>query len=123
MPKLVVLAQLDEAHGLGVVEQGLEEVGEPLVERGGALHFVEHLELRWQLRLDRELVEQSAGERVQRADGRQIEIGERGRAPVGRWHRRRSAAACSERADAVAQLGRGLLGERDGGDASRPAHR
>ncbi len=43
--EVVVLAQLDEAHRLGIVEQCLEEVGETFVERGGALHFVEHAEL------------------------------------------------------------------------------
>ena len=42
----VVLTQLDQAHRGRVVEQHLQEVGEALVELGGALHLVEHVEAR-----------------------------------------------------------------------------
>ena len=101
----------DRPNRRRVVEQHLEEVGEALVERRRALHFVEHTELRRQLGLHRELTEQTARERVQRADGGLVEIGQRGGRGVVRGR-------CFQRAaDLVAQLGGGLLGERDCGDA------
>ena len=117
--EVVVLAQLDQAHRRRIVEQGLEEVGEAFVERRRALHLVENTELRWQLCLHGELVEQAAGERVQRADGGQIELGESG-CGERRVASCRGGSTLQRAADLVAQIGGGLLGE---GDRRDPADR
>ena len=43
----VVLTQVHEPNGLGVVEESLEEVGEPFMKCRRALDFIEHTELWW----------------------------------------------------------------------------
>ncbi len=94
------------ARRLGVVEQRVEQVVPLLLEGEPALEFVEHGEPRWQPGLDREVEQDAAGERVQRADRCMIESGER-RVGFG-------ARVCFEAlACAAAQLGGGLLGEGD----------
>ena len=119
-PEAVVLAQLDEAHRRGVVEQGDEEVVEALAERDGALHLVEHVEARRQRGLHRELRQQPAGEGVQRAHGCVVEVGERGVGQVGCGVISRvdglRPPGDELGAQPVAQLGGRLLGERDRGD-------
>ena len=62
---------------VGHVEQAIEEILPPLAERKVALELVEHGEPGRQVGLDRELVEQPAGERMQRADRGVVEIVER----------------------------------------------
>ena len=95
---------------VGVVEQLVEEVLPALVERQLALQLVEHGEPGRQAGLDRELEQDAPGEGVQRADRGVVEGVERGLA------QRRRPALGEPLAEAVAQLGGGLLGERDGGD-------
>ena len=114
-PETVVLAEVDKADGLGVVQQRLQEVGEALLERRGALHFVEHAELGRQLRLDRELIEQSACKRMKCADWRLIEVVER-EGCVSAVGPTRSCFQCAS--NLVAQLGGSLLGEGDGRDTN-----
>ena len=116
------LPPLDELHELGrpqprrdlavgVVEQLVEQVLPALVERELALQLVEHGEARRQAGLDGELEQDAAGERVQRADRGVVEAVEGGLTRVGS-----PGGSASTLAQAVAQLGGGLLGERDGGD-------
>ena len=76
---------------LGIVEELVEEVLPPLVERELALELVEHGEARRQAGLDRELEQQAPGEGVQRADRGVVER-RRGRP------RRRPSAAPARRA-------------------------
>ena len=119
----VELAQLHElaaavdraGRRIGIVEQPVEQVVPPLVEREVALELVEHGEAGREPGLDRELVQQPPGERVQRADRSVIEIVEGGgqdAAGVGAPRPQRR----SGRGAGVAQVGGGLLGERDRGD-------
>ena len=110
--------QLDELGGgqagrwlaVGVVEQLVEEVLPAFVEGQLALQLVEDVEPRGQPGLDGELEQDAPGEGVQRADRRLVERLEGAGAPSRR--RRRAELG----ADAVAQLGGRLLGERDRGD-------
>ena len=117
-PERAPAQQLDQLGGrqagyglvIGVVEQFVEQVLPALVEGQLALQLVEHVEARRQAGLDRELEQDAPGEGVQRADRRMVEVVERGLA------QRRAAGLVELGADAVAQLGSGLLGEGDGGD-------
>ena len=124
-----------------VGEQPVDEAAPPVVEGDGRRHLVEHLDAWRQPRLDGVLDQQPLGEAVERADGGAVELaqcldaaGGDGRAGAGR------AVAGPEvelalagvapgvagagalelvveaPAHTVAQLGRGLLGERDGRD-------
>jgi hypothetical protein len=109
-----------EEEEQGALEGGVGE--EVVAERAPApveLHLradlVEHLDARRQSGLDRVLGEQALGEAVEGADGRAVELVERGAAPgahvVG--GRGVDGAGLERPADAVAQLRAGLLGERD----------
>ena len=81
-----------------------------LLECQSALELVEDGESRRQAGIDREVEQHPAGKRVQRADRRMIESVER-RAGFG------ARIVFEAAAGSAAQLGGGLLGERDGGDA------
>ncbi len=100
-----------------VGEQLVEEAAPPVVERDRRRDLVEDLDPRGQAGLDRVLAEDPLGEAVERPDRGPVEVVERGPAA------RRPAGVAAVRelgrqrpADPVAQLGRGLLGERDRGD-------
>ena len=117
-PEPVELAEFDErttavdqpAGRLGIVEQMVEQVVPLLLEGEAALEFVEHREAGRQPGLDREVEQQPAGERVQRAD--------RVRGRAGRGQRSPAGVDCDAEvgADPGAELGGRLLGERDRGD-------
>ena len=110
-PPLTQLHQLGGAEPrsdltAGVVEELVEQILPALVERQLALQLVEHGETRRQSGFDRELEEQAPGEGVQCADRGVVErLG--GGLPTG-------SDECG--AKAVAEVGRRLLGECDGGD-------
>ena len=77
-------AALDQPAGwLRVVEQAVEQVVPLLLERKAALEFVEHREAGRQPRLDGEVEQQPAGERVQCSDRCVIEAVEGGSRPLG----------------------------------------
>ena len=109
----------------GVVEQLVDEAGPALLERELRRDVVEHLDARREPGLDRVLGEEPLRERVQGGHRGAVELLERAaaaRAPR-RPCRRRAARSLERAADAVAQLGRGLLGERDRGDLAHRARR
>ncbi len=98
----------DPARRVGVVEDAIEQRLPALLEREMALELVEHGEARREPGCDREVVEEAASEGVERADRGVVEAcGVVGEARVD-----------ERRSHAVAQFGRRLLGERDGGDRS-----
>ena len=122
-----------------VGEQPVDEAAPPVVEGDGRRHLVEHLDAWGQPRLDGVLDQQPLGEAVERADGGAVELAQcldavggdgrcgAGRAvagprsscpwPVSPWvSRARVELVVEAPAHAVAQLGCGLLGERDGRD-------
>ena len=104
-------------HGVGLPAR--DAVAPTSLERERGLHLVEHVDA-WRYRdLDRVLGQDSLGERVQRGDGRAVEIGERVAATFG--HDRVVTRTCElERAPyPIAQLGCRSFGERDGGDLTQ----
>ena len=99
----------------GSVSKRRADVGPPAVRGDLRGHVVEDVDEWRQSRLDRMLGQHPARERVQRADGGGVEVVEAGPRP------RRTIPAGLARVfqghpHPVAQLGGGLLGERDGGD-------
>ena len=115
----VELAQLHElaaavdraGRRVGIFEEPVEQVVPPLVEREVALELVANGEAGRQAGLDGELVQQPAGERVQRADRGVVEVVEGGGGKGGgvRLFRRRRPRRRSGR------------GAGDGGDRRRPS--
>ena len=107
---------------VGIVEQVVAGSAPPLLETTATTTPRRERRSAAGARLDRERGENPLRERVQRADRGVVELIERadvnGRARSGTTSR--GAAARTGRAHPVAQLGRGLLRERDRGDA---AHR
>ena len=110
----------DRALELGVVEELVAERAPAPLELDAGADLVEHLDPRREPGLDRVLREEPLGERVQRADGGAVELVERRLAPGGYERSRsppgRGGGPYAAPADAVAELGRRLLGEGDGGD-------
>ena len=106
----------------GIGEQAVDETAPAVVEGDRRGDLVEHVDPRRQPGLDGVLGQQPLGEAVQRPDGGAVELVERrGHPPrhvvAGRRLRLQVVEAA---ADPVAQLGRGLLGERDGGHVLEP---
>ena len=96
--------------GVGLVEQTVEQVTPLFLECETTLEFIEHCETGRQAGFDREVEQDASGERVERADRCVVEPCERcvgGRARVG----------FESLPSATAQLGGGLFGEGDRGDA------
>ncbi len=111
------MEQQDGALEVGILEELVEDAGPPPVERDRGGHLVEHLHPGRELCLHRVLRQQPLRERVQRADRRPVELGHRLPAAVGL----RAVVlrpVLEGAAEAVAQLGPGLLGEGDGGDVA-----
>ncbi len=110
--------QQGSLHG-GIGQELIDEARPAVVEGHGRGHLVEHLDARGDARLDRVLAQDAPGEAVQRADGGAVEVVECGAAPLGPLlvaiGRGLGPLAVEPLAYAVAQLGRGLLGEGDGG--------
>ncbi len=103
---------------LGVVEHLVDELAPARFERNSRGDLVAHRDARRQTDLDRELREDALREGVEGADRGGVEVVERGSAP-GADDRGRPLVvgeAPELVTDAIAQLGRGLLGERDRGD-------
>ena len=67
----------DPTVGVRFVEQPIEQRLPAVFEREMALEFVEHRETGWQPGGDREIVEESTGERVEGPDRRMVEVGSR----------------------------------------------
>ena len=108
-------AEDDDRLMCGFVDEPVHEPFPARVERNTRRDLVADLDARRKAGLDREFGEQPLRERVQRADRGAVEVVERsGARGVGR------GMALQLRPDAVPQLRRRLLGERDGGDV---AHR
>jgi hypothetical protein len=119
--------QEERALDRRVGEQLVEEAAPPVVERHRRRDLVQHLDARWEARLDRVLAEDALGEAVERPDRGAVEVVERGAAagrPLGVGRAARAARGIGavgqlggqRSADPVAQLGRCLLGEGDRGD-------
>jgi hypothetical protein len=111
---------------VGIVEQLIARAPPARLERQQRRHFVVHRDAGRQAGLERERSEDPLRERVQRADRGVVELVERIRASL--LHERGlvgvARVALELLANAVPQLGRGLLGKGDRGDAAhrhRPA--
>ena len=120
MPQLHIGGEEDEHRRLerGVVEQLVDELVPARFERQARRDLVAHLDARRQSDLDRELGEDALRKRVQGADRGRVETIERGLAPGAHDVGREGIVGPPPKLppDAIAQLGRGLVGERDGGD-------
>ena len=105
--------------GMRVVEQAFEQVLPAFLEGEVALELVEHAETGRQSGGDRELGEQAPGERVQGADRGVVELVEGG-LELGMCEQVGAAGGLGPQgfAEAVAEIGGGLLGEGDGGDGA-----
>ena len=100
---------------LRVGDERIEELAPALLEAHGRLDVVDHLEPGWEPGLEGVLGENPLGEAVQRRERGVVDVVERGPAVfafVGCEHRV-GRALLEAGADAVAQLARGGLGERD----------
>ena len=97
-----------------IVEQLLLHPRPALLECDGRSHLIEHLDSRWQPRLDRVRREDALGEGVQGADGGEVELVQR--SSCARSVRLLRAGLLEGHAEAVAQLGGRLRRERHGGD-------
>ncbi len=93
----------DRALERRVLEQLVEDAGPAPVEGHRRGHLVEHLDLRWQPRLDGVLGEDALREGVQRADGGAVELGQCQPAALrlGAVARRPPPAACAGRGRAA----------------------
>ena len=107
----------DPAGRFGIVEDLVEQRAPAFLEGELALELVEHPESGRQTGLHGIVVQDPAGEGVQRADRGVVEGVEREVHPLG-VDRVVGIGLCRDQlgAQAMAQLGGGLLGERDGGD-------
>ena len=105
---------------LGIVEEIVTGAPPPLVEREQRRDFVVDFDTRRQAGLDRERGEDPLRERVERADRGVVEVVEGVVAAIARDRVERvvAGAVLELRAHTIAELGRGLLGERDRGHAS-----
>ena len=107
--------QEDRALEVGIVEELVEDRVQRRSKATAEDTSSSTSTLGGQPRLDGVLGQQPLGERVQRADGGAVELGERDAAPLGLGPVAAAAFSCSAAAHTVAQLGARLLREGDGG--------